>query len=78
MRKGSEAMNVDPKHKNKNHPYHDFEYDPLKGYEIPETPYSEEIANELDHIGDEENPETNEQNDQPFVDFIDSIIPPTE
>lgn len=43
-----------PKQEQPSHPFHDFEYDPLKGYEIPEIPYSEEIAQEVEIITDEE------------------------
>ncbi|HEY8436525.1 MAG TPA: hypothetical protein VIK63_05750 [Haloplasmataceae bacterium] len=65
----------DPKHKRRNNPYHDFEYDPTKGIEIPNLPYDEEIAEETEAVQDEENDEQKKRDpNQPFVDLVDSEV----
>lgn len=60
-----------PNQKTPDHPFHDFEYDPLKGYEIPENPYTEEIAQEMEIDNDEQVEQTIDQ-EQPYIQLDES------
>lgn len=44
-----------------------FEYDPLKGYEIPDHPYNVEIAEEFEEIQEDE--QLDIDHEKPFNEF---------